>query len=213
MLAALAHTILASADTGEHRRDHVPWTPDREREDHALAARIRAGDEHAFRALMHAYFGRLARFTYSIVGTRDLADDIAQDVLASVWEQREDWHPERSIKTYLFSAARYRALNELRHRAVRAKSAPLIEVAMTERSDTPDVHEQLTVDVAVARLRVAVAQLSERRQTALRLRYEEGLTYPAIAAILGVSVKSAEQLVALSIQTLRTALGVSKPNR
>jgi RNA polymerase sigma-70 factor (ECF subfamily) len=204
MSVALLQTLLAApSERGEGHAFSPTHDEDAER---ALVARLRAGEEQAFRELMQTYFVRLARFVEGIVRARDIADDIAQDVLASVWEQRAQWAPTRSIKTYLFGAARNRALNELRHHSVRARHAAAIEAAIMDDAEPIDIHDRLSLPAAVARLRSALARLPEHRRTALRLRYDEGLTYPAIAGILGMSVKSAEQLVALTVRALRKQL-------
>jgi RNA polymerase sigma-70 factor (ECF subfamily) len=173
----------------------------------ALVARLRDSDESACRELVETYFPRLARFAFGIVGAQDVADDIAQDVLAQVWEQRTTWTLEHSLKAYLFGATRNRALNELKRRHVRERKSGAVAESLAYRAgQIPDVVDQMSTDAMVGALRAAVAELPERRRTALRLRYEEGLTYPAISTILGVSVKSAEQLVALTVQSLRTTL-------
>lgn len=186
------------------------WDPAASERQHdaerALVDRVRSGDELAFRELMDTYFNRVARFTYGIVKSREVAQDIAQDVLANVWHARKDWSPRYSIKSYLFGAARNRALNELKHLSVKEVHEGEIELEITTNATGTDIHDRLTLERAVRALRIAVSHLPERRQTALRLRYEEGMTYPAIAATLGISVKSAEQLVALTVKALRKEL-------
>jgi RNA polymerase sigma factor (sigma-70 family) len=58
----------------------------------------------------------------------------------------------------------------------------------------------------IAALRKACEQLTERQQTALRLRYEVGLSYPALAPVLRVTRSGAEQLMARALQALRRAI-------
>lgn len=174
--------------------------------DRALVRRLTQGDEAAFRDIVAEYFGRLSRFAYSLVGARDIADDIAQDVLARIWERRVTWHPEHSIEAYLYGAVRNAALNELRRTNVRNRKTAALTEAIEHDTQRPDVIDRLSIETMSRALRAEIDRLPERRRTALRLRYEEGLMYPTIAATLGISVKSAEQLVALTIQTLRKAL-------
>jgi len=209
LLSALAADIFNGSDrtSPAQRAVQEQRAADARAMEQTLVARVRAGDEAAFRALMQEYFPRIARFAMGIVGARDVADDIAQDVLASVWAQHTTWAPAHSIKAYLFGSARNRALNELKRRRVRASAAPVITEALEyHAASAPSAVDDVVIGEMIVALRRLVAHLPERRRTAIRLRYEEGLTYPAIAEILSVSVKSAEQLVALTVQSLRKGL-------
>jgi RNA polymerase sigma-70 factor (ECF subfamily) len=209
MSAALLSVLFStSSDDSAGSRSDTPHTDaDTRAADTELLARLRSGEESAYRDLITRYNERLSRFAFGIVRARDVAADIAHDVLLRVWERRESWEPEHSLKSYLFGAARNRALDELKHRGVHARAESAIVETVTHRAtSTPDVVDQLSFDAMAAALRSAIAGLPERRRTALKLRYEEGMTYPAIADVLGVSVKSAEQLVALTVQELRKTL-------
>jgi RNA polymerase sigma factor (sigma-70 family) len=68
------------------------------------------------------------------------------------------------------------------------------------------VDDELIATERLVALRAAIARLPERRRTAIRLRYEEGMTCAAIGSVLAMSTKSAEQLVALSVRALRKML-------
>src|SRR5690349_5507253 len=76
-----------------------------------LVARVRAGDEAAFQELFFRYYRQLYTFVFGYIRSRSMAEDVVQDLLLSVWRQRADWHIRSSLRTYLFGAARNRALN------------------------------------------------------------------------------------------------------
>ena len=169
----------------------------------AIVARIVLGDAQAFRELIVQHFDPLVRFAGGMVGDRDTAEDIVQAVLTRLWERHREFTPGTSVRAYLYRAVRNRSLDALEHAAVRARGQAILlheQQAENDRSssDQPDVEA----------LRQALETLTERRRTALRLRYEEGLSYPEIAAIMAISTGSAEQLVFHAIRALRVALGV-----
>jgi RNA polymerase sigma-70 factor (ECF subfamily) len=172
--------------------------------DRAIITRIQRADLSAFDELVDRYYDRVARFIYGLIGERDVAEDLAQDIFLRVWTLGTQWAPRGSVAAYLYRAARNRALNVVDRQRVRVRAEQILK----EDGVVPPPDADLLMIERVAALRVAFANLSERRRTALRLRYEEGLTYPAIASVLSMSTKSAEQLVALSIQTLRKALAM-----
>ena len=87
-------------------------------------ARIRGGDAPAFEALFHAYHAPLCAFANRLVGVRDLAEEIVQEVFLYIWERRETWDVRSSVKSYLFTAVRNAAMSYLRHeRVVRQRTA------------------------------------------------------------------------------------------
>ena len=97
-----------------------PWLESRGPEaDRAWVAATAAGDEAAFEALFHAYHAPLCAFFYRYVGTRDLAEEIVQEVFLFVWERRQTWEVRTSVKNYLFTATENTAHLRRNRRAAR----------------------------------------------------------------------------------------------
>jgi len=183
--------------------------------DAALVERLRAGDEDAVRDLVALYADPLTRFAFVLTGSSDAAEGFAYDVLASAWERRAHLRPDRSLKTYLYTAVRRRCQDDADRRRVRERHADTLREQLSEQYSVPAPDDVLSMhegDVAYAgrvqALRDAIAALSERRRLGLHLRFEQGLSYPAMGEILGLSDKGAQQLVLRALDTLRRMLGV-----
>jgi len=140
-----------------------------------------------------------------LVHSRDVAEDVVQEVFANVWELGTRWTPKGDVAAYFFAGARNRALNELRrqaraaHRASRANEALVVGRRQVVDDRAADALAQ-TIDAEVAAMRETIVarvleSLTERQRSAYDLRYRRGLTIPAIAEVLGITPKSAEQLV------------------
>src|SRR5688572_27325064 len=92
----LAHLLAAidpPDDSGQHgggnsRNDTAP-TPPSVGADAALLARLRAGDELAFDTLMLDHAAALVAFGVTLLGTRDAAEDVVQDLFLWLWDRRE----------------------------------------------------------------------------------------------------------------------------
>jgi RNA polymerase sigma-70 factor (ECF subfamily) len=182
--------------------------------DTELAARIRAGDTAAFTELVDAHAGAALRLAHRLLGSRDAAVDVIQTVLADWWTRRETFTPYHSIRAYFLGAIRLQALKELRRDARWSRHLPPDEgrdasrdtvrndqieapVAARESNDPESVlYDHLTVQALLAKL-------SDRRRTALQLRYLEQLSYAELAQVMGISVKAAEQLVLRALADLR----------
>lgn len=182
------------AERTDAHRETVPSTDELE-----LVARLVLGDADAFRELLLQHFDALARFATSMLGDRDMAEDVVQTVLARLWERHREFAPGMPIRAYLYRAVRNRALDAISHAAVRARG----QLRLQREHDASMMQMAPIEHPGAEALRVALLTLTERRRTALRLRYEEGLGYAEIGAVMGVSSGSAEQLVFHAIRALR----------
>jgi RNA polymerase sigma-70 factor, ECF subfamily len=183
--------------------------------DHALATRIRAGDQAAFEQLYLAYYQPLCACVLMLTGRRDLAEELVQDVFCWIWEHRGDWNPaDGGVRGYLYRAARNRALNHLKRHHLECRTAGTLEgdpaaPELGRPARSPDATaEQIDFDDALAR---ALGELTPRCREACVLHWQHGLTYPEVATAMGVTVKAIEALITRSLKTLRIALGPFAP--
>lgn len=194
---------------------HPPDTPPAadmatDSRDEAWLARLRAGDAAAFEEIFHAYSARLYRFVYGYVKSTAVAEELVQDVLLRLWEQREGRGTgPQTLRAYLYTAARSRALDHLRHEGVVHRSEDEavgtgIVLAMGQPAHQAD--DRLRDEELRAALDRALAELPERRRTAMTLYWQDGLRYAEIAEVMGVSVKTVENHLATALKTLRERL-------
>ena len=87
-------------------------------EESNLIARIRRGDESAFESLYLAHHDELWRFAYTHVRSRDVAEELVQDVFLAVWGTRATWEVKTRVRAWLYASVRHLALNHLRHERV-----------------------------------------------------------------------------------------------
>jgi len=80
---------------------------------------VREGSASAFEELMVRYGPRLVRVLEHMVGRRELAEDLAQDVFLRVYRARNNYEPTAKFATWLFTIANNAAANALRDRSRR----------------------------------------------------------------------------------------------
>lgn len=173
-------------------------------------ARIRAGDTDAFEALFMAYYEPLVQFAFTHVGERASAEEVVQEVLLRVWEQRAQWEVRDSVRAYLYGATRNRALNWLRRSqleqrwTIGAGAAADDESAAVPHAIPADERLQLReIDDAIRR---AIARLPERRREVFVLSRQHHLTHEQIAAVLGISIKTVQEQIGRALKALRVSL-------
>lgn len=174
--------------------------------------RIRRGDRVAFEELFRAFYEPLCVFVEGYIGSVDTTRELVQDVFVRIWEKRQDWLVRGSLKSYLYTAARNRALNQLRAERTRRRLAEQ-PVWMSSRSAPPGMAQQpagadlhVEAEEFEAAIHEAVAALPERYRQVFELRSQQNLTHREIANILQLPVKTVETRSRRALQFLRTRL-------
>ena len=150
---------------------------------------LRRGDPAAFEQLVRAHQDRIFDFCVRMLGDREEALDLTQDIFVSVHHALADFREDAQLSTWLFRIARNHCLNRLKHlqRRGRGRSDPFDDVAEGALSDALGSPER--PDAALessrerARVQRAIAQLDPDARALVVLRDLEGLSYEEIAAV------------------------------
>ncbi len=175
----------------------------------AWVAGIRAGDAGAFEAMFRTYYAPLHAFAREFVHDAATVDELVQDVLCWVWQHRETWVVDSSLKTYLFGAVRNRALNHVRRERLAERWERMTVADRLARPETlcaEPADARVVEDDFTRALRSTVARLPARCQEAYRLRWLQQLSYREVAQQMGTSVKTVEIQIARALKMLRQGL-------
>lgn len=151
-----------------------------------LIERARAGDEEAFRQLFLRYGRPVLSFTYTIVGTRDLAEELTQETFLRAFKRLRHMRDKTRFSTWLFGIARNVAREALRARrkeSFEQHNGPVIEAIDSNHSPADELLQK-ELNVAI---QVALASLDEDKRTVFILRVFQQQTYEQIATITGFS--------------------------
>lgn len=167
----------------------------------------RASAAHPDPAALHQrHFLHLTRLAAMLVGDRETAEDVVQDVFAGMqrrWPRLSD--PARA-EAYLRAAVINGARTVLRRR----------RTATRHRPESPRT-EQPAEDIALDRLRdgsvrAAVARLPRRQQEIILLRYLEDLSIVQTARVLGISQGAVKSSAGRALASLAALLGAEHDN-
>lgn len=79
-----------------------------------LIRAFKKGDAGAFEILFKLYHKRLYAFLFSLLKSKDDAEEIVQDTFVKIWEKREEFIEDYPFDSYLFKIAKNAFLNHLR---------------------------------------------------------------------------------------------------
>lgn len=166
------------------------------------------GDEQAYKALFRIFYKPLSQFAFSIVKSRESAEEIASDVFMNVWKSRERLLQVDNLRVYLYVSAKNIALNYL-NKAARAQHFSLdeLEVDFSVNTATP---EQIFISgEMVKRIEAAVNALPPKRKMIFKLIREDGLKYKEVAQILDISVNTIDVHMAQALKSISAAINLS----
>lgn len=172
--------------------------PDQEVDIHF--SEIALGNKPAFEQLFRQYYKPLVGYAHVVLAHRETAEDLVQEVFYQLWARRQELRVDTSVKSYLYSMVRNRALNHQAHLKVVASHQ---QWASDEPGGTEDPLEK---DELAHRLETAIAQLPPERKKIFYLCKYEDKKYREIADEMGLSVKTIENQMGKALKYLRTQL-------
>lgn len=176
----------------------------------ALVSAARAGDREAFGALVSIHERIVVRTALAALGSREDAEDAAQDAFVTAWRKLEGFRGDSTFKTWLLTITWRKALDRRRSRrlwwsrqgASWDEPAPLEDFAGAEPS--PE-HLTLARDLA-DRARLEIARLSPKLRDALLLAVTGEHRYEEIATLLGIPTGTVKWRVAEARKQLTARL-------
>lgn len=183
--------------------------------DRAVARRILAGDEAAFRELFDRFFPRLYRFALArLDGDREAAQDVVQQTFCNAIERLDSYRGEAALYTWFCQICRnaiadlYRRRQRGAERVVLLEDQPnvraILEALAAPASDEPDtdVWRQQVHRVVEATLDALPGHYGE----VLEWKYLDGQSVEEIARRLEVGPKAAESLLTRARAAFRVAI-------
>jgi RNA polymerase sigma-70 factor, ECF subfamily len=165
-----------------------------------IAAGLRRRDPEAVRALYAEYGPSAFALLHDTIGDRSAAEDVFQQVLLEAWQRSPTYDPARaSLRTWLSTIARSRAIDHLRRRVPEPRDPVLARAGVAFDEPATDVVGRMAVDGMLERLVPEEAEV-------MRLRFLFGLSQRQIARLTGIPLGTVKSRTASALRHLRTML-------
>lgn len=170
-----------------------------------VMAAVAADVPGAFEKLVELYQKRVFQFTLQIVGRREEAEDLTQDLFFNVFRARKKYRPEARLSTWIFTIAHNLAMNQLRSRRgittftattpQRDKNTPGLkpeELAVSQEGTPSARMRRMELSEVVQE---AILGLNEDQRVAIMLSKFEEMSYEEIAQVMGRNVPAVKSLL------------------
>ena len=184
-------------------------------EDGNLMEAICDRDRRALEALYTRYSGPVHSLALRMLRDPGAAEEVAQDTFFNVWRRAGSYKaPRGSVKSWLFSIAHNRTIDELRKRKRhydRVRHGVDLSNKASESRDG-DPAEYATAQFEGSRLKDALTTLRPEQREVLVLAYFGGLTHTEISKRLDQPLGTVKTRIRLGIRRLRDTMGAQSPS-
>lgn len=158
-------------------------------------------EKREFINLFNEMFQPIKNYVYYKVGDIEVAEDIAQDTFAKVWEKRREVR-QNTVKSLLYTIAGNLCKNMFEHQQV------VYDFANNYDRNQWDVSPEFELELKEfnTKLQNEIARLTEKNRTVFLMNRIDGYTYNEIADNLGISVKAVEKRMKNALTDLKKTI-------
>lgn len=169
----------------------------------ALMVRVRdRADKQAFATLFSHFAPRIKGFLIKSGADAALAEECAQDVMATLWQKAGQFDPTRaSVATWVFTIARNRRIDMLRK-----QRRPEPEDLPWGPEAEPDQADVIALRQDTEALSTALAKLPEAQRDLIHKAYFGDLTQSEISKITGLPLGTIKSRIRLALDRLRHSM-------
>jgi RNA polymerase sigma-70 factor (family 1) len=175
-----------------------------------LQRKIADGDETAFTQLYLHFGKRLIQFAVSLVRSKEIAEELVEDVFVKLWANRNQVPEIENLTVYLYVATKNRALNALSRKAYELVAAPFDFLDTTIDKFAANPYDLMITAEMMGRMQHAIESLPPRCKLIFKLIREDGLKYKEVAEILNISVNTIDVQMAIAVKKICMALHIDK---
>ena len=170
------------------------------KDDAALIARLRAGDQSAMADLYDRYSGVVYGVALRVLANATAAEDVVQEVFLQLWRNPQAFDADRGrLAPWLAVIARNRAIDHLRKRPMEDNIDEL------PISTGTDMEGDAARKLAIEKIRGVLTQLPQEQRKALEMAFFEGMTHTEIAGKTGEPLGTVKTRIRTGLLALRKA--------
>jgi RNA polymerase sigma-70 factor (ECF subfamily) len=202
--------------TGTEKAASMSYVPADELSDADIVRRFKEGDHHLFDKLVERYSSRAYQIAYGVLGTREDAEEVAQDVFVRIYKALPKFRGDSEFTTWMYRIAMNLARNKYRYNKSRGANR---KISMQETVDDNDSRtiiqvpeprlspdDEVGLDEFQKDIMREIDNLPPLYRDALVLRNVDEMSYEQIAEVLGCKLGTIKSRIARAREELRRRL-------
>jgi len=167
--------------------------------DNELVSLIQAGDTELFAVIIERYQGKLFAYLYRLIGGREEADDLLQDVFIKAFKHLRSYDVSRKFSSWIYRIAHNEAINHIKRKSLKRFiswediTSTKDQLASNKSEDGADV--MWLRKEMIAEVDRAIKKLPDKYRQVLSLRYYSDKSYEEISDVLQKSVNTVGTLL------------------
>ncbi|WP_207423321.1 RNA polymerase sigma factor [Desertivirga brevis] len=164
-----------------------------------------AGNQQAFLELYRQHYLGLINYGMKFTHDRELANEYIIKVLAQLWEMRAQLPEVSSPRSYLLTCLRRELLHHFKAEDLRKVKEGMAAGSETDQLTYNDYFERIQENSVLRdSLFKIMEKLTERQKELLTMKFFRDMSYDEIAKELGISKRTAYNIINEAIKTLRS---------
>lgn len=160
-----------------------------------IIKKLRNKDKKTIHSFYRLHKGPLMSFLITRLGSHSDCEEVMQDSFIAFFEGLRDFQGKSSVKTYLFSIAKHKAIDKLRKRRVKRVLFSHLPRAVVENLATVLLDDEIDRVQLSQKIERVLSTLPRQYVNILRLKYWESKPVSEIARDLKLSFKATESLL------------------
>lgn len=179
--------------------------------DEELLSKVKESNQTAFEVIFLRFYAELCAYAQTILGNKDVSEEIVQEIFVKFWETRETIIIKSSLKGYLFRTVHNYCLNQIESWKVKEQY-----VTSTSNAYYNNIHNiPFSGDYPIANLitqelnkqiKDSIEALPDQCREVFLLIRIKGLSYNQVAEKLNISVNTVKTQMSRAISKLKDHL-------
>lgn len=168
-----------------------------------IVSALNEGHESVFDAVYRHYFKKLCAFCSQYIPDLEETEEIVQETMVWLWENRLTLKAELTLKSLLFTIVKNKALNRISHYEIKQKVHEEIHQKYESSFENPDFYDQ---DELFRMYHQTLEKMPKDIRETFLMNRDRSLTHKEIAVILNVSPQTVNYRIGQALKMLRQAL-------
>ena len=161
-----------------------------------------------FESIFKTYYPPVKQFAMKLLKNEDDAQDVAQDVFASLWPKEDVWRDNDQVDKYIYRMAKYKTLNLIRRRSLELSYQKTQEQDgfVRDALQHESAHDSVCYEELALMLRMAIDSLPTRRREIFKLSRYEHLSNKEISEMMNISLRTVENHIYAALLELKAVM-------